>query len=122
MSPDEFIRELESATRSHDLAHSLSLIDDDAVYWFSNGARHAGKAAIDRAFRENFAAIEGEDYRMKDVVWIAKSDDVAACTFRFEWSGIVRGQSTLGSGRGTLVLVRRGDSWVVKHEHLSKEA
>jgi ketosteroid isomerase-like protein len=120
MTPDEFIQELSSSMRLHDLARTMSLIDDDAVYWFSNGASHVGKKAVERAFRENSLAIEGDDYHMHDVVWIADSAEFAACTFRFAWSGIVRGEPASGSGRGTMILARRGDSWVVKHEHLSQ--
>jgi hypothetical protein len=53
-------------------------------------------------------------------VWVAQSDHVAACVYRFDWTGILRGALASGSGRGTTVLARRGESWVVVHEHLSK--
>lgn len=120
MTPDEFLREYEMSTRTHGLEHTLSLIDEDAVYWFSDESCHVGKSAIEEAIRHNFEAIEDEDYRISDVVWVAQSSDVAACIYRFDWSGTVRGVPASGSGRGTAVLARRGDSWVVVHEHLSK--
>jgi ketosteroid isomerase-like protein len=120
MTPAEFIREYENASRTHGLEHTLRLIDENAVYWFSDGSSHVGKGAIERVLRRNFDLIEGEDYRISDVVWVAQSPDLAACTYRFDWSGKVRGTPASGSGRGTSVLARRGDSWVVVHEHLSK--
>lgn len=70
--------------------------------------------------RRNFELIREETYRVSDVVWVAESSEMAACVFRFSWSGVLRGAPASGSGRGTCVLKRRGDSWVVVHEHLSK--
>jgi ketosteroid isomerase-like protein len=120
MSPDEFIREYETSGRTGGLEHTLSLIDDNAVYWFSDGTSHVGKDAVKRAIRRNFEAIKNETYRISEIVWVAQSSDVAACIFRFDWSGLIGGAAASGSGRGTSVLARRGDSWVVVHEHLSK--
>ncbi len=120
MTPDEFLREYEAVTRDHDLERSLSMIDPDAVYWFSTGTSHRGLEEVAQALKTNFDAIEMEDYRLHDVTWLTRSNDVAACTYRFEWSGVIRGTPASGSGRGTAVLVRRGDSWAVVHEHLSR--
>ena len=69
-----------------------------------------------------FELIRDETYRISEVVWVAQSNDVAACVYRFDWSGSLRGAPASGSGRGTTVLARRGDSWAVVHEHLSKGA
>ena len=121
MTAAEFIREYEAASRAHELERTLSLIDDDAIYWFSDGTSHVGKAAIERAIRNNFETIKDGDFAITDIVWVIESADVAACTYRFTWSGLVHGTPASGSGRGTSVLSRRGDSWVVVHEHLSKE-
>jgi ketosteroid isomerase-like protein len=120
MTPAEFIREYETSGRVHGIEHTLSLIADNAVYWFSDGTSHVGKGAIERAIRRNADTIKGETYRISDVVWVAESADFAACIYRFDWSGMVHGNPASGSGRGTSVLDRRGDSWVVVHEHLSK--
>jgi ketosteroid isomerase-like protein len=120
VTPAEFIREYEASGREHGLEYTLSLIDDNAVYWFSDGSSHVGKNAIEQAIRRNFEAIKDEVYRIRDVVWVAESTDIVVCIYRFEWSGIHRGIAASGSGRGTSVLARRDDSWVVVHEHLSK--
>ena len=119
MTPQQFMREYESSGRKG-VECTLSLIDDEAIYWFSDGTSHTGKAAIERAVRRNFDAIKDETYRIGDLVWVAQSTDVAACVYRFDWSGLIGGKPASGTGRGTSVLARRGDSWVVVHEHLSK--
>lgn len=120
MTAAEFMREYETSGRSGGVGRTLELIDDDAVYWFSDGSSHVGKPAIERAIRRNFEAIQDETYRISDVVWVARSADVAACVYRYDWSGIIRGAPASGSGRGTSVLARKGDAWVVVQEHLSK--
>jgi ketosteroid isomerase-like protein len=120
MTPAAFLRDYEFSNCVHGLDHTLGLIDDNAIYWFSDGSSYVGKAAIEQVLRRNFELIEDEDYRISDVVWVAESFDFAACTFHFDWSGTVRGAPASGSGRGTLVLARKGNSWVVVHEHLSK--
>jgi ketosteroid isomerase-like protein len=114
------MRQYETSGRTGGLEHTLSLIDDRAVYWFSNGTSHVGKDAVRRAIQRNVEAIKDETYKISDIVWVAQSDDVAACIYRFEWSGMIGCAPASGSGRGTSVLARRGDSWVVVHEHLSK--
>ncbi|MBW2282179.1 MAG: nuclear transport factor 2 family protein [Deltaproteobacteria bacterium] len=120
VTPDEFLREYEAANRSHDLERVLRLVHDDAVYWFSDGKSHCGRAAIARAIRSNFDTIEAEDYRIEDVAWLARDGDFPACTYRFVWSGVIGGTPASGAGRGTCVLARRADSWAVLHEHLSQ--
>jgi hypothetical protein len=120
MAPDEFLREYESSGRTGGVEHTLRLIDEQAVYWFSDGTSHVGKPAVERAIRRNSELIKDETYRISDVVWVAQSSEIAACIYRFDWSGILRGAPASGSGRGTAVLARKGDSWVVVHEHLSK--
>ena len=120
MTAAEFMQEYQTSSRVHGLEHTLSLIDDNAIYWFSDGTSHVGKPAIERAIRSNLEAIKDEEYRISQIVWVAQSADLAACTYRFDWSGIVHGVQAWGSGRGTSVLARRGESWLVVHEHLSK--
>jgi ketosteroid isomerase-like protein len=122
VTPDEFLREYETSGRTGGVEMTLRMIDDDAVYWFSDGSAHVGKSAVERALRRNAEVIRDETYRISDVVWLAQSPDVAACTYRFDWSGTVHGLPSSGAGRGTCVLSRRGETWVVVHEHLSKRA
>ena len=120
MTPEEFIRTYETSNSAHGLERTLSLIDESAIYWFSDGSCHVGKSAIEKAIRRNFETIKDENYQISDIVWVAHSPDIAVCIYRFDWSGEIRGAQASGSGRGTSVLVRREDSWIVTHEHLSK--
>jgi len=120
MSPDEFMREYEAVANAHDLERMLMLIDDEAVYWFSDGTTHSGRQAIASALQHNFSAIAAETYRMTSLTWLLRTDSCAVCTYEFAWSGRIGGVPAAGSGRGTSVLTRRTDRWVVRHEHLSK--
>jgi hypothetical protein len=45
MTPTEFLSEYETSGRVGGVEHTLRLIDDNAVYWFSDGTGHVGKAA-----------------------------------------------------------------------------
>lgn len=119
-TPDEFMREYECVTNSHDLQAALSLIDEEAIYLFSDGSVHIGKQAIEKVLRRNFELIQDEEYSLDNLTWILDTDDTAACLYDFSWSGIVNGEPASGSGRGTSILVRSGDNWRVVHEHLSR--
>lgn len=119
MTPAEFLHHYESSGR-RGVEQTLKLIDDNAIYWFSDGTAHAGKPAIEQAIRRNFELIKNETYRISEAVWVEQSPDLAACVYRFDWSGTINGSPASGSGRGTTVLARKEDSWVVVHEHLSK--
>jgi uncharacterized protein (TIGR02246 family) len=120
MSPDDFMRAYEKATNAHDLAGTLALIAEDAVYLFSNHTAHVGKAAISTALQHNFRAISDETYRIEDIRWLAVSDEVAACIYSFRWIGTVDGKPVSGAGRGTSVLKKVDGGWRVAHEHLSQ--
>lgn len=117
MTPDQFLRDYVS---SPSLENTFSMIAEDAVYWFSNESHHVGKAAVEKAIRHNFETIKEETYRILDVQWIVETEDTAVGLYRFEWSGKINGKPASGAGRGTTVLRRNGDSWLIAHEHLSK--
>jgi len=117
---DEFMEMYEAATNSHDLEAVLALIDEEAIYLFSDESVHAGKEAIERVLARNFGLIQDEIYSLHNVTWVAKGADVAACVYDYTWSGVIHGRPASGSGRGTSVIRRSGESWRVVHEHLSK--
>jgi ketosteroid isomerase-like protein len=119
MSPAEFMRAYEAATNAHDIETLLDLIADDAIYLFSNRSSHIGKPAVRKAILANFEAIEAEVYRIRNLKWLATSDEVAACVYEFEWSGRMDGKPATGGARGTTVIRRAGGEWNVVHEHLS---
>ena len=118
-TPAEFMQAYEAATNSHELDKLLPLIAEDAIYLFSDQSCHIGKEAIAEAIQCNFDAIKAETYRIHDLKWLVRSDDIAACVYTFEWSGEIDGRPASGRGRGTTMLKRYHGLWRVAHEHLS---
>ncbi len=110
----------EHATNDHDLEATLALIDDHAVYLFSDESVHIGKDAIEKVLRRNFDLILDEHYSIDNLTWLVDSGEVAACVYDFSWSGVINEETASGSGRGTTVLKGSASGWKVVHEHLSK--
>ena len=124
MMPTQFdlITEYERATNSHDLEATLSLIDEQAIYLFSDESAHIGKDAVRDVLTRNFELIQDESYSIENLTWIAQSETVAVCVYDYFWNGLIDGQPAAGSGRGTSVLTNSSGGWKVVHEHLSKGA
>jgi ketosteroid isomerase-like protein len=120
MTPIEFMREYERASGAHDLEKTLDLIDDNAVYFFSNETSHIGKFQVGQAIERNFDAIKLEVYEILDLECPLETSEVAVCLYEYRWSGEINGTAMSGGGRGTSVLQREGESWKVTHEHLSR--
>jgi ketosteroid isomerase-like protein len=120
VTPEEFLNEYVSTSAGHGMDHLLSMIAEEAVYWFSDGTQYVGQKAVEAAIHLNFESIKDETYAISEVKWLLKTKEAAVCIFKFTWSGIVRGESASGEGRGTAVLKHDGDSWQMIHEHLSK--
>ena len=59
---DAFMKAYERATNSHDLEATLALIDEEAIYLFSDESVHVGRAAIGQAMQRNFDLIQDETY------------------------------------------------------------
>src|SRR5713226_4608346 len=122
MTPAEYESELARRMNAKDLDGTLELIADDAIYFWSNGSAMFGKAAIADGFKQNFESIENDTYEKLDIIWLAQSDDVAACVFKFQWTGEIGGKLASGSGRGASVLRRIDGEWRTMHENLSAGA
>jgi ketosteroid isomerase-like protein len=121
-APDEFIPLYERALDSQSWQAVDPLVHDDACVTFSNGTVHVGKAAVQRAFEGNFAAIADERYRISNVRWVHRGSEIAVYLFDFNWSGRVGDRPASGSGRGTSVLHRDDDGWRLLVEHLGPAA
>jgi len=119
-SPTEYQRELLRRMNAKDLAGTMELIADDAVYFWSNGAAMFGKAAIEQAMKANFEGIRNDVYEVKDLTWVVDLPDAAVAVYRFEWSGEVDGEPASGRGRGASVIKRIDGHWRTVHEHLSQ--
>ena len=118
MTLEDFIHAYEEALASQEWALVENLVHESACVTFSNGAVHLGKAAVQKAYEANFAAIEDEKYWISNVHWVRHGEDVAVYLFDFAWSGRIGGRDAKGSGRGTSVLVRHGSGWQLLAEHL----
>jgi ketosteroid isomerase-like protein len=113
-----FMAEYERAVNSQDVGRVLPLIAEDATYWFTDGS-YRGREEIAGALERTFATIHEEVYEIRELEWIALTDELAACRYHFFWRGVVDGQPSSGRGRGTDVLVSRDGAWRAQHEHLS---
>ena len=71
---DGFVKEFERALNRHDLDATLSLIDKQAIYLFSDESVHVGEKAIDRAIRHNFSTINDDTDSIDNLTWLAKSE------------------------------------------------
>jgi ketosteroid isomerase-like protein len=120
MTPEAFPAAYEAALRSQRWERVAPLMHDEACVTFSTGAVHRGKAAVQRAFEANFAAIENEDYLVTELVWCDRTADRASYTFRFAWSGRLAGQPASGNGLGTITLARCEDGWRLLAETLER--
>jgi ketosteroid isomerase-like protein len=119
-SPGDYKRELVRRMNDKDLAGTLELIADDAIYFWSNGTAMFGKAAIGAALQQTFDGIQNDTYETLDLIWLVETEDVAACVFRFQWAGEIDGKPASGRGRGASVLKRINGEWRTVHENLSQ--
>jgi len=118
MKAADFIEQYENALGTQTWNAIAPMISENASVIFSDGSIHKGKSAIRAAYERNFEAIQNEDYRIENVHWLLTTQDCAVYMFDFFWTGIVRGAEASGSGRGTAVLVRKDDQWVLVAEQL----
>ncbi len=118
VSAKSFVKEYEHALGTQVWSSVAPLISDDAIVIFSNGSLHAGKEAIRAAYQHNFNTIKGEQYRIENVHWLVETPDAAAYSFEFHWAGKIGGRVASGSGRGTAVLARNDDRWLLAGEQL----
>jgi ketosteroid isomerase-like protein len=118
MTAEDFIHAYEKALASRRWAVVEPLVHESACVTFSDGTVHIGKRAVRNAFEANFSAIEDEEYRISDVHWVRRGEDVSVYVFSFAWSGRIDGRDAKGAGRGTSVVIRHGSGWQLLAEHL----
>ncbi len=117
-TPTEFMELYLS--NGYDLEATLELVDDEAIYFFSNKSAHLGKEEVGAAIKKNFDTIKDDTYQINNLTWLSETADLAVCVYDFSWSGLIDGKEVLGSGRGTSVIKKHLQSWRVIHEHLSQ--
>lgn len=118
MTPDDWPKAYERALASQRWSEVDPFLHDDVCVTFSDGRRSEGRAAVQAAFERNFALIRDETYAISNLRWIRRAADHAVYLFDFAWSGVIAGKPASGAGRGTTVLVRAGDRWLMIAEHL----
>lgn len=116
---NQFLKEYEIATNTHDFDQVAPLLNEEAIYWFSDGS-YIGISAIQRAFTETWNKIQNEKYQIRNTQWISIDEKLAVCVYEFHWEGEISGEKVSGTGRGTNVIGKVNDKWKMLHEHLSK--
>ena len=122
MNPDEFIQAYEQALATQYWTNVDPLVHENACVTFSNGSVHKGKPAVTKAFEANFASIKDETYSISNVHWVIKAAGTAVYLFEFNWSGLIKDKPASGSGRGTSVLIKENDKWLLLVEHLGPKS
>ena len=118
MDSEDFVAAYEQALATQDWAEVEPLIHASCSVTFSDGSSHRGAEAVEMAFVRNFAMIEGEEYAISEVHWIAQEATFAVFSFVYHWSGTISGKAVSGSGRGTSTIIRHETRWQLAAEHL----
>lgn len=92
-------------------------VTKEAVFVFTEGT-FIGHEAARQSFEKTFELIQDEEFSLHDISWSLVTADVAVCHYRFHWKGLIGGRQTEGGGRGTTILRRVDDRWMIAHEHL----
>jgi ketosteroid isomerase-like protein len=121
-SPQTCTADFTAALIRRDIDSALSLLTDDVVFFYSNGAAVRGKDAFGALMTASWKLVEDYAYSTVDSSWVTQSEAAACVIYSFAWSGVVRGEKVSGSGRGTRVLINDGLGWRLAHEHLSTGA
>src|SRR5262249_54506660 len=118
-SPQACMEEFVAAMIRKDMDSALARLTDDVILFYSNGSTLWGKEAFRSVMTANWKLIDNYDYKTLESIWLALSDNVAAVTYTFAWSGVAGGRDVSGGGRGTRVFQRDKMGWRIAHEHLS---
>ncbi|MGE3074573.1 MAG: DUF4440 domain-containing protein [Dehalococcoidia bacterium] len=120
-TPEACIAEFERLSGLREFGPVSKLIAPDAVFFFNDGS-FRGTDEIRKAFEATWAwNPDDESYTLSDIAWLARGEDFASCTYTFRWAGVVKGRPFESLGRGTAVLRREGERWLIVHEHLSAD-
>ncbi|MFZ4763643.1 MAG: YybH family protein [Roseimicrobium sp.] len=117
MNPKTALSAYVEALNTHSWEQIVPHVAGDAVFIFTEGT-FTGHAAAKAAFEKTFALIEDEHFSLHDIAWTAVTTDVATCHYEFRWKGLISGQAASGGGRGTTILRKVDDRWLIAHEHL----
>ncbi len=119
--PEDFIKEYELALETQRWESVEPLIHSNCVATFTEGT-YIGIREVESAFRKTFELIKEEQYKICNIHWIIKNNELAVLVFNYNWSGIINGQQMSGGGRGTSTLVNVDGKWLLLAEHLGPHA
>jgi len=105
------------AINTHSWEQIAPCVTEDATFIFTEDT-FVGKLAAKAAFEKTFKLIEQEVFSLHDIAWTVVTDDVVTCHYEFRWKGLISGQESSGGGRGTSILRKVDDRWLIAHEHL----
>ena len=112
------MRMYEKAANSGNFDKVAPLLSVEAIFWFSDGS-FSGIENIRTAFEKTWNMIRDEEYSIRNLKWLYRGVDCAACTYEFVSRGANNGKASEFRGRGTNVLKKSDGEWIMTHEHLS---
>ena len=113
-----FMIEYEKKANTKDFDQIKHLIDEGAIFWFSDGS-FKGLEEIRIAFEKTWNSLQNEIYKIYDLEWIVQSDQSAVCIYKFSSESTMNDKRVTFFGRGTNILIKKSGIWRVIHEHLS---
>lgn len=121
MNPIEFIQNLNEAFVRGDVKTIGEYLDDDVTIFVpADRMRWEGKAQVIEKLKEFFAKARIEYLRGSEFK-LQQYGDVAVVTYRYERQVCLADAKQQDLGKETYVLVRKGASWRVVHDHFSKD-
>ncbi|WP_096273534.1 YybH family protein [Paucisalibacillus globulus] len=119
MGYEKALNDYIAATNTHDFKNVRRLLDDKAIYWFSNKSCNTIDE-IGKYFENAWNTIKNEVYRATNVHWLVEEENTATCIYTYEFEGYYEEEFIQGSGRATNVFKKNSDgNWRLIHEHLS---
>ena len=112
------MRMYEKAANSGNFDKVAPLLSVEAIFWFSDGS-FSGIENIRTAFEKTWNMIRDEEYSIRDLKWLYRDVDCAACIYEFVSKGTINGKASEFRERGTNILKKSDGEWKVIHEHLS---
>jgi len=114
--------------RGKDFGRLARLHADDVRFSkFSDTAPHGRQSAREATMYEEMAFANISDFKFSiEDLKIDFFEDIAIATFIVQYGGIVvddytfTGRTLNWKSRATMVFQKRGDEWLIVHEHLSK--
>ncbi len=117
----DFMKSYENATNSYNFANVAPLLDDDAVFFFSDATLY-GKENIQKAFEKTWENLGNDTYEIRDIRFLSLDEHSASIVYNFNWEGEDENWKKISwNGRGTSILVEKNGKICKIHEHLSSE-